>query len=58
MKIKKVSVKKVNEVIESRKPKGLFYTRSKEMFVACDNRTGDAWTEEFKTEKDCINFLK
>ena len=48
-------------VIETRKPQGLFWTLEKSgrrsVFVGCDNRTGDAWTEEFPTKQACIAWL-
>lgn len=27
-------------------------------FVAIDNTTGDAWTEEFDTKEDCLKWLE
>ena len=39
-------------------PVGLFYTRDKGNWVACDNRNGDAWTEEFDTEAACVAWLR
>ena len=36
-------------VIDNRKPFGYFYRKEKNIFVAVDNSTGDAWTEEFDT---------
>ena len=39
-------------------PKGLFYTRDKDSWIACDNRSGDAWTEEFDSEAACVAWLR
>lgn len=48
-------------VIEAREPLGLFWametTNGSHVFVGCDNRTGDAWTEEFPGQRDCIEWL-
>jgi len=49
MVIQQVTDKEIDLIINNREPKGLFYYIDKEVIVACDNRTGDAWTEEFKT---------
>ena len=42
---------------ESRKPLGLFIHRDKGKFIGIDNRHGDAWTEEFTTQKGCLKWL-
>lgn len=53
----KVSNEKANEIINTRKPLGLFWTREKQWFVGIDNSTGDAWTECFKSKKECFKWL-
>lgn len=55
--IKEISVKEAEEIIETRKQKGLFFLKSGEIFVGIDNRTGDAWTEDFKSLDECYNWL-
>lgn len=46
-------------IIDKRKPLGLFYTvKSDNHFIAVDNSTGEAWTEDFSNFKDCIDYLK
>lgn len=65
--ISKVSVKELNELLDSAdrggkyKPYGYFYaydpTGNAYKWVAVDNGTGDAWTEEFATEQDAIAWL-
>lgn len=39
----------LRRIIETRQPRGLFYTKiSPTKYIGVDNRTGDAWTEDFK----------
>jgi hypothetical protein len=40
------------------RPRGLFYKKGETVWVACDNSTGDAWVEEFKTEEKAIKWLE
>jgi len=37
--------------------KGSFYIKEKDSYVAIDNTTGEAWTEEFKTLDEVRIFL-
>ena len=46
-----------NEVIEKRQPLGLFLTIDNNMWIAIDNSTGDAWTEEFYNSDVAIKWL-
>lgn len=65
--ISKVSMKELHEILDSAdrggkyRPYGYFYaydpTGSAYKWVAVDNSTGDAWTEEFATEQDAIAWL-
>lgn len=55
--IKMITKEEASAIIDTREPRGLFYTMENGMFVGIDNETGDAWTEEFKTEKECISWL-
>ena len=57
MKVKKVSKKKSLDVIENRTPLGIFYTIDNGVYIGIDNRTGDAWTEEFKNLGICKRWL-
>lgn len=61
-KTKKKSIKITNteasKIIENRTPLGCFYFKDGDKFIGIDNRTGDAWTEEFDNEEDCLNWLK
>ncbi len=53
-----ISKKQAYQVIDSRRPHGLFFLKDGEVYVGIDNRTGDAWTEEFATKSDCLKWLK
>lgn len=53
---------KINEhtakgIIENRNYRGLFYFKDGDSFIGIDNSAGEAFTEDFKTEKDCLNWL-
>lgn len=54
---KKISRSDASWIIGKRKPLGLFYTVESELFIGIDNSTGEAWTEEFKSEEECIRWL-
>ena len=49
----------MSEIIDTREPRGLFWCFDEQahVYVGCDNRYGDAWTEEFATRSDCIAWL-
>lgn len=67
--IQKVSQDRISEVIDHMHQKkfyGLYYAQVKNSdkdsvheyyYVACDNSTGDAWTEQFWTEENAIMYL-
>lgn len=38
-------------------PWGLYLIREDNCLVACDNSSGDAWCEDFKTMDEAINWL-
>lgn len=45
-------------VIDLRTPSGLFLTKEGHKWVAVDNTTGDAWTEEFSRKRQAIRWLR
>ena len=45
------------EIIENRTPTGLFITHDGGRFIGIDNRSGDAWTEEFHDAERCVEWL-
>lgn len=61
-KISKVTIDKINSVIENMKDEnfyGKYYAEEKDgTWVAVDNSTGDAWTEEFSSEENAIKWLE
>lgn len=63
MEIEAVSVEKINEIVERQEPIGLFLAREpkgtrKRMFIAVDNSTGEAWTEEFEKFSEARKWLR
>ena len=56
-----ISNEEASKIIDTREPLGLFLIDGKDTltgkYVAIDNTTGDAWTEEFLTEEEAINWL-
>ena len=57
-KIHRVSPKKLTDVIEHRTPLGLFLTKEGRRWVAVDNITGDAWTEDFRWKRHAVHWLR
>ena len=58
IKIKRVSPGFLCKVIDCRTPLGLFLTREGRIWVAVDNTTGDAWTEDFDRKHQAIRWLR
>jgi len=58
LKIQRVSVGFLGQVIERRIPCGIFLTKEGRTWVAVDNSTGDAWTEEFARKRRAIRWLQ
>ena len=56
--IKRVSPEMLDEIIERRTPNGHFLAKEGRKWVAVDNSTGDAWTEEFSRERQAIRWLR
>lgn len=56
-KCRRVTLRKAQEIINTRKPVGTFWTKEKDLYVGIDNRTGDAWCEDFKTIEECFEWL-
>ena len=57
VKIREVTSADIRAIIDTRQPRGLFYTRENGMYVGIDNTTGEAWTEDFKTLGACMEWL-
>ena len=60
MKTTKVTPAELSAIIETREPRGLFYSYDSNVdkYVAVDNRNGEAWTEEFPPERKAIRWLE
>lgn len=57
MKPKRVTPAAAEKIIETRQPIGLFYVKQNALYTGIDNRTGDAWTEDFSDQKSCFDWL-
>ena len=57
-KIHRVSPEQLLSVINRRAPLGLFVTREGRIWVAVDNASGDAWTEEFSRKRQAVRWLR
>ena len=58
LRIQRVSSTFLGWVIEHRIPSGLFLTKEGRKWVAVDNTTGDAWTEEFSRKRQAVRWLR
>lgn len=58
MEIKEITEKEADNIIMTRNPRGLFWCKEDEWYIAIDNLTGDAWTENFTDKKQCFDYLK
>ena len=58
MNIKHITREEASKIIETREPRGLFYEIDGDLHVGIDNKSGDAWVEEFKTPEECLNWLR
>ena len=56
--IHRVSQEEVLNVIDFRTPLGVFLTKDGRKWVAVDNTTGDAWTEEFSRKHQAVRWLR
>lgn len=56
----KSTVEGLKEVIDNREPLGLFWAKDNKVnkYVAVDNSTGEAWTEEFDEWEECKKYLE
>ena len=57
--IEEVAEEAMRQIIETRQPLGLFYRmEARRLYVGVDNSTGDAWTEEFRSRRQCLRWLR
>lgn len=52
-----ITTNRAENLVVTYKPLGSFLTWENGKYIAIDNRTGDAWTEEFKTLKAAVRWL-
>ncbi len=57
-KIQQIGIEELADVIACCAPLGLFLAKDSRKWVAVDNATGDAWTEEFHWEHQAIRWLR
>lgn len=55
--ITNVSKNEALKIIARYSPRGLFWCIDGVKYIGIDNSTGDAWTEEFDTFKQCESWL-
>ena len=55
--IKKIRYEQAESIIDTRQPRGLFYTILGGLYVGIDNDSGQAWTETFPTLRKCKQWL-
>lgn len=48
----------LRDVILTRLPLGLFLTKEAHRWVAVDNSDGNAWTEEFRSKRKAVRWLR
>lgn len=59
MKPEEKTSSEILNIIDTRTPRGLFYCKNESGgFTGVDNHSGDAWTEDFNSFKECINWLE
>ncbi len=58
VKIKRVSPDFLGKVVEDRIPCGHFLAKEGRKWLAVDNSTGDAWTEEFTWKRQAVRWLR
>lgn len=56
--IRVVSSAALRDVIQTSLPLGLFLTKEAHCWVAVDNSDGNAWTEEFRSKRKAMCWLR
>ncbi|WP_300855496.1 hypothetical protein [uncultured Clostridium sp.] len=57
-KFKKISVEVALNIMETREPRGLFWTKEKDIYIGIDNTSGDFWCADFYKKKECFQWLR
>lgn len=55
--VRKVSPEFAKKIIETKGPKGLFWTENDGVFTGIDNNDGDTIHKEFSNKEDCMAWL-
>lgn len=55
--IYRVNAGQLQNIIMHRSPCGLFLAKDKRGWIAVDNSTRDAWTEEFRWKRQAVRWL-
>ena len=58
IRIQRVPIWQIQNIIDYRHPNGYFLSQSGSQWVAVDNSTGDAWTEDFDSKYQAIHWLR
>ena len=56
--IQQVSVKQLREIIHQMTPSGRFLAKEGRTWIAVDNSTNHAWTEEFRKKRQAVRWLR
>lgn len=56
--ITEITNKEALSIIETRLPLGNFWLKENDKYVAISNEDGNAWTEEFDTMEECMDYLR
>ena len=56
--VEQVSEEQLRRVIQTYAPRGLFLARAGRAWMAVDNSTGYAWTEEFRSRRKAVRWLR
>lgn len=56
--IQRVCQEYARQIIETREPRGYFYTFENGIYTGIDNGTGDAWSEDFDSREECMKWLR
>lgn len=56
--IREIDEEAAADIIDNRKPLGLFIISLDKYFIGIDNSTGDAWVEEFDERDECESWLR
>ena len=56
--IQQVSMEQLREVIHQMAPSGRFLAKEGRIWIAVDNSTNHAWTEEFRRKYQAVRWLR